>query len=287
MKKRIAVVIRGQIRTWEYAKESIFAALEPFEEAHNVTYFFVTWDKSYATMHRGTKTVLHLFEKAENSEKIKADFDGKNLAKIHVVDYDNASKKLSSFKMNEEYEFISFIRFIANLVKQNYEIETGQDFDEVFEIRPDVFLLPQKFKESLDNALFGQINSFTLLAFGNILASQPKPFNDSSLFINDIIWISDSFTSDLICSEFSVLSGSGQRYTNANPHTIAADHLLNNKIIVLDNVKNYFESYAIIRQPEFFRHTKIDFSELTQETISKIEMINSSFQTAKESYFSS
>lgn len=289
MKKKIAIVIRGQVRTWNFAKHSIFEALKPFEEAHDVVYFFVTWDKSYVPFHKGAKNVSHLFENKEELSSIAADFSERVLGKFLVLNYDEVkAKSIKDLRLNEEYEYISFIRYAANLVKQNYEIENQLTFDEVIELRPDIFLLPQDYDQMLELALNNTHKPFSVSLFGNLLISDIEVSRDKGPFVNDVVWISDSLTSDIICSEFLALKESKRRYVDSmNPHAIAADYLMNCKIIVLDNAQNYFKSYGIVRPIEFIKNAGIDFNDISMATLTKIEAANASFQFAKERYFTS
>lgn len=132
---RIAICVRGSIRTWEKCKFNIFNSLA-FDESCEVDWFFDTWDLDRYTWRRYSGMVK-LDEKPVTTlvspaivESIKQDFRNynKNLASINIHQ--------SNTSLPPHKSFLKLI-YLSNLSKRRYEHTNNFRYDCVVQIRPD------------------------------------------------------------------------------------------------------------------------------------------------------
>lgn len=269
-KKRICVILRGQLREWEHCKTSIFAALSRIECECEVSYLLTFW--------KDPKTI---------SRNFTEDFIGRQLIGVELIDLDEAKRKhIGDFLLPLSFELASFIRHSANQAKQRYERAVGKKFDTVIELRPDMFLLPQQHEESIQHAISGQLPEKTLYVPGGksfrqvrVSAGQPSllPFTD------DNIIISDSESNDLVNSQFCFYRDhkNDRKFSRLYPHFLMALHTERVGLSVINNVHWYFGGYAIVRDPANFVN-EIDFADISEETLQKIEEENQRFLSRRK-----
>jgi len=291
MKKNLAVILRGQVRSWNNAKFSIFEAFKPYEEHFNIVYFFVTWDCTYFSI--DTKSNITKFEFKNLSSidvnSIKFDFEGKNL-QLHILDYHKVKEFIKDISLPEEYHLISYVRYISGLLKQNYEIENNCYFDLVFEARPDLYLAQHKqefFKEHQD--INAPINDFVFGAKIEILPRKheiknAKVSNPNSLFVEDVFFISNGFTSDILTSEFAFLYNRrrDEMIKHLHPHNMLADHFLNFKLVNTTlPVIMFIKDAEIVRPLEYFNEP-VNFFNPSEKTLDQVKRANQNFKDKKE-----
>lgn len=295
MKKQLAVILRGQIREWKNAKFNFFKAMSKFESVYDITYFFVTWDHNYfSTIHKDVTTVkLHQLKRVSNIEllDIKNDFVGKNLGALKVLSYQNVNTFMKTFKLAEEYHLISYVRYISGLIKQSYELEHDVFFDLVIETRPDIFILSHDCEgEEFDKRIDESLPNFVYLAktdiFSreeNLVAYENFTINLNSLFIDDLIFVSNGLTSDILTSEFAFLFSS--RYDKIQlqmfPHCLLADFLLNFKLINISNLVAYFKGVEILRPLEYF-DKPVNLLVSNDSTLEEVKKADQNFKDMKE-----
>lgn len=295
MKPTLAVVIRGQMREWNNAKFSIINFIDTLNNYFDTTTFFVTWNESYIpTYHSNrfdvapTKFGLVSIGEAERLQ-IAEDLSTLNIGTIEIINKEEMkARHFSGLLMNEEYEQISFIKYFANLLKQQFENENGIVFDFVLDLRPDLFIIPS-FIGLIEEKSKKKNGSFTFDALTTTFSRTHDFdfFNQlpqvNSLFTEDLLIFSDSLTSDLINCEFHYLKNS--RYTEAlssfSPHHLFSDHLLKMRLINTHCMQDLVESVAIIRPKTFFLGP-VDFTDISQTTLEKVRLANKIFQQTKE-----
>lgn len=295
MKPTLAVVIRGQMREWNNAKFSIINFIDTLNNYFDTTTFFVTWNESYIpTYHSNrfdvapTKFGLVSIGEAERLQ-IAEDLSALNIGTIEIINKEEMkARHFSGLLMNEEYEQISFIKYFANLLKQQFENENGIVFDFVLDLRPDLFIIPS-FIGLIEEKSKKKNGSFTFDALTTTFSRTHDFdfFNQlpqvNSLFTEDLLIFSDSLTSDLINCEFHYLKNS--RYTEAlssfSPHHLFSDHLLKMRLINTHCMQDLVESAVIIRPKTFFLGP-VDFTDISQTTLEKVRLANKIFQQTKE-----
>lgn len=288
MKPNLAIILRGQIREWKNAKFNFFKSMQQFEEHYNIVYFFVTWDHNYFTtiVNQVTSVKIHQMRKVSKIDlyDIENDFADKNLGVLKVLKYFDVNSFMKNFKLAEEYHLISYVRYIAGLIKQNYEIENDIFFDKVIETRPDTFIVPH-------NKPFNEITevlpNFTYNAKTDIFSRDESLSGDNSdlntLFIDDLIFVSNGLTSDILTSEFAFLFSS--RFDKIQlrmfPHTMLADFLLNFKLINRRNLNVYFRDVEILRPLEYF-DKPVNLISSADSTLDAVKKADQNFKYQKE-----
>ena len=289
----VAVLIRGQLREWDNSKHSLMKNFNLFEKHHNVVYFFATWDSSYFSTLTDINRKDYIHEKTKIQEattkSIKNDFKGKNLI-LKIVEQETVNEMIGNLKLLEEYQLISYIRNIAGLMKQNYEIENDIQFDVVIETRPDLFVLPNDESshsptgplDPIPNFVLHAATEFLPLAVENIHLN-PLAFNLNSLFVHDIIFISNGLTSDIITGEFSYLNHNKKRYflKMVHPHNMLCDYFLNFKLINMGNMSKYFYKYEILRPLKYFDEP-VNVLDMSDKTFDRVYKANKTFNIEKE-----
>lgn len=288
MKPNLAIILRGQIREWKNAKFNFFKSMQQFEEHYNIVYFFVTWDHNYFTtiVNQVTSVKIHQMRKVSKIDlyDIENDFADKNLGVLKVLKYRDVNSFMKNFKLAEEYHLISYVRYIAGLIKQNYEIENDIFFDKVIETRPDAFIVPhyKPFDEITE-----VLPNFTYNAKTDIFSRDESLSGDNSdlntLFIDDLIFVSNGLTSDILTSEFAFLFSS--RFDKIQlrmfPHTMLADFLLNFKLINRRNLNVYFRDVEILRPLEYF-DKPVNLISSADSTLDAVKKADQNFKYQKE-----
>lgn len=227
---KIAVIITGEYRTWAVSKKYIFN----FFNSSNVEvdYFFVTWD----TIGYNNKTV--------DIEEIYTSFTGKKLIQAWV--------EKSPLDKNNTINFLlkAHLSKIANIFKRRYELENNFVYDNVIEIRPDLYL-----GATTDNAK--HCNDFEIVV-SEWWVSDECPFP----MIADLYFRTTSIGHDIISTRnqygkfkqlnnFTDLIRKNYEYlpmlSTQDPHFMLSDFLLHRRMILTPTVKN--EVSAVVIRP--------------------------------------
>jgi hypothetical protein len=135
---RLAVLLCGDLRTWDTTADNIFKLMESC--ADNVDYYFATWTTTQDFWCPQTESI-----KSQRTESIKSQravqeheitdkFHGRNLIKYQLVElskYDPA-ERLPTFY------YQAYLSKLANIFKRRYELENNFVYDQVIELRPDL-----------------------------------------------------------------------------------------------------------------------------------------------------
>lgn len=139
--KKLAVCICGEYRTWDTAADHIFSSMK--EIASEVDYYFVTWNK---TNQRDFKWKVWEQSTPVTEEVVRSKFTNENLVAIKIVD-PNVNEIFSQFA-TRSFFYVAYLSKIANILKRKQEFNNGFIYDQVVEIRPDLFI-PTRNLESL------------------------------------------------------------------------------------------------------------------------------------------
>lgn len=221
MNNYAAVLIRGQIRTWDLCKQSIFSAFN--DTAKNVIYFFSTWDGQLETGYDIKK------------EELVKDFANKKIGSIDVLNI-NTARNISKLDLYEEYDLILYLKRYINAKKSEYELANNIVFDRVFEIRPDLYF-PPNVKVSGENDIGSSISLDKDLSLGPCSISDSLehtiPINGNleyKSFMPDLIFDSNSLTNDVLNTEFDSYFTNNEKFFMSSPHGSLAHHIYENRI---------------------------------------------------------
>lgn len=172
--KRIAVVLRGHMRTWYYTKDVIFDFFESIADI--VDYYLATW------------MLPSMEEDPSIIEDIHKSFVGKNLIKAEFVSTDTPYYQGTSLTSG----WLTY-----NLLPYKHNREKIVKYDAVIETRPDIV-----FKKSINRKEINyDINENTLYTI------KPKPYEVEpgvfKLFLEDYFLMSDSKTFDLMATRYT------------------------------------------------------------------------------------
>ena len=138
MKKKIAICIRGHIRTWDKCKDNIFQTFKHLESVADVRWFFISWDvqnfpKYYFDVDESLGSIKYSEDSTEfvdtDLSSIENDFQGHHLAQIKCVEFKKERHGAESFM---------FLSLAASHCIEDYEFHHNVNFDAIAVIRPDV-----------------------------------------------------------------------------------------------------------------------------------------------------
>lgn len=128
---RAAVLIAGDFRAWPRASEYIFSFVEA--QAAQVDYYFATW----------TTTRDYWYPQSESikTQRIVTDADV-------TVKFAESNRNLIGYKLLPQIPempgsnyYQSYLANAANILKRRHELEHKFVYDQVFEIRPDLYIV--------------------------------------------------------------------------------------------------------------------------------------------------
>ena len=137
---RLAVLLCGELRMWEQASTYIFDAME--SRAEQVDYYFATWDKTrtfWWPEHSSEKT-----SRPVSADEITSKFVDRNLINYKLINQETA---LPRFGITMYYQ--SYLAKIANTCKRRYELDNNFVYDQVVELRPDIFIKNKQTHEQI------------------------------------------------------------------------------------------------------------------------------------------
>lgn len=130
---RLAVCICGEYRTWPKAHTHIFTAMEHIAE--HIDYYFVTWDK---TNQRDFKIGPWDNSSPVTTQMITDYFSGRNLINYQLVD-PNVNDLFNNYGARSFF-YVAYLSKIANIFKRKHEQTNGFIYDQVIELRPDLYI---------------------------------------------------------------------------------------------------------------------------------------------------
>lgn len=223
---RLAVVIAGELRTWNKISDYIFSSFR--NKAKQVDYFFVTWDTS------GDISIV--------PDNITTNFHNENLIGYKIVK--NISETHTFYRQQ-------YLIKIGNILKQEHELANNFIYNQVVVTRPDVFLKDHEesqwtncpdFIYSVDWALPSLVNE-------NFTSICDDLYYRSNSLTDDVLSVKgykDLYTFEHKLEFMSIL------YTQyRDNHSLFAkfcdDHQLIQLKKYLDSLDSDFKNYVIIR----------------------------------------
>ena len=186
------------------------------------------------------------------------------------------------------------ISVVCNQCPKNKQYLTNQNdifFDKVIETRPDIFLVPhEETSVGFQSGMFETLPNFVYHAKSdifprgeNLKADKDSPINLNTLFVDDLIFISNGLTSDILTSEFAFLFSSrfDKIQTKMFPHSLLADFLLNFKLINISSLLIYFKDIEILRPLEYF-DKPVNFLSTSDSTLLAVKRADQNFKNKKE-----
>jgi hypothetical protein len=115
---KLAVLVCGEFRTWSRASKYIFDYADSLSS--DVDYYFASWETSLGN---------RITDENITEEFIKYN---KNLIKYQIVQ--------SIDWQHSSYYYQSYLAKLADIMKRRYEIDNNIIYDQVIEIRPDLYI---------------------------------------------------------------------------------------------------------------------------------------------------
>ena len=128
---RIAVLLAGDFRQWPRAAEYIFDFAE--RQAVTVDYYFATWTT--------TQDFWYTQDKTARKQRLVTEYDiacefakhNKNLINFQLV-------KNFNNKYYPTFYYQTYLAKLAGIMKRRYELDNNFVYDQVFEMRPDLYI---------------------------------------------------------------------------------------------------------------------------------------------------
>ena len=236
--KKLAVVIRGQVREWDLCKSVFFNAFDLSDV--ETTFFFVTWEDTKAS-----------------EDSLMKDFSNVKLGKLEILSdeiVESIGKKKSSNVYVEAYDRISYIRQYASMLVNEYELENDLVFDLVVDTRPDLYIAANK---SCSEFLFSPDYLDFVIGSG-FIQREKKQYAEISnneeiaklsdlLFVDDLIFCGNSLSMGVFNTEYEKNQLDTSRSMTMSPHHHTANHILDSKLIILNLAWKFFSQYDICR----------------------------------------
>jgi hypothetical protein len=181
---RIAVLLAGDFRFWPRAAEYIFAFAE--RQAITVDYYFATWPNTqdfWLTQDKKARKQRPVTEYDITCEFAK---HNKNLINFQLV-------KNFNNKYYPTFYYQTYLAKLVNLMKRRYELDNDFVYDQVFEMRPDLYI-------------YDEINTPVILTdfewLGEISYTQNNCANYQWPTAADLYYQANSFGNDVLAERY-------------------------------------------------------------------------------------
>jgi hypothetical protein len=125
---RLAVLLSGDFRHWPRAAEYIFEFAE--NKANRVDYYFATWTTTRDYWYPQPTSILT--KRSVTDSDITDKFTNRNLIAYKLVE------QLPEYPTSNYYQ--SYLGNIASILKRRHELDNNFVYDQVIEIRPDLYI---------------------------------------------------------------------------------------------------------------------------------------------------
>lgn len=196
---RLAVLLCGDFRAWPRASEYLFNYFEPLSD--NIDYYFATWSTTRDYWWPEHKSVTT--ERTVTQEQLIEKFVNRSLIDFSIID----QSVLPRYNLTFYYQ--AYLAKHANILKCRYETEHSFRYDQVIEIRPDLYIRHR----DIHNELTPCNNQEYIVG---------EPFYNSELKlqqVNDFYSRTSSLGNDIISERF-------YHRNNENPNTDINNHWL-------------------------------------------------------------
>lgn len=231
---RLAVIIVGEFRTWKIASKYLFNFFSL--RAHQVDYFFVTWNVTSQTGQLLTVTdsdVITPF--AKHNQKCVNHFIIDPIGRHGTTFYNQA-----------------WLSKLANILKRQHELDNNFVYDQVIETRPDCYF------RSTDK-------EWTICKDFEYEGACPKTWESGLLGVTDVYFRTSSFTNDLLSDRYRLSRSqsyydlmSAKHWEFTNHHWVMAEVLFKRIMNPIShNDTGDFNFFCCIR-PNFPTDTDLD-----------------------------
>lgn len=188
---RIAVLLAGDFRQWPRAAEYIFAFAE--QQAVTVDYYFATWtttqDYWYTsqTSHTPAREIRQITENDITCEFLK---HNKNLINFQLV---GQLSQLNTIPHSSDITFYyqTYLAKLANIMKRRYELDNNFVYDQVFEMRPDLYIFNDTITSLSDFEWSGELHYYEF-----------KHHQSQCPVASDVYYQANSFSNDILAERF-------------------------------------------------------------------------------------
>lgn len=255
---RLAVLICGDFRAWPQASKYIFRYAEGL--ADTVDYYFVTWDSTQDSWWPKPKNI-----RTVTSNDITNTFSGRSLIDYRLVTQESIPKYSVTFY------YVSYLAKIANVMKRQHELNHNMVYDQVLEIRPDLYI-----RGEVDDEItqLEPADDFEIISAGRFVN-----FHHPTIPSNvDFKYVTNSFGNDIMScrdgykKQHTIMQSVLVRRPEYMPHTIMCNHWL-----ILDYIQSrrlIEREFANLNTVDIIRYnfpddldalTKHDFAALKEE----------------------
>ena len=213
---KLAVLLCGDFRAWPRASEYIFKYADYLSD--DVDYYFSTWNNTSDYWYTGInelKTKRPVTDDDVTKEFIKYN---KNLINYrlstHILD-----------QHTNTYYYQSYLAKIANVMKRRYELDNNFIYDQVVEMRPDLYI-------NAETSIIADLNDFECLLYIE------NPGDITVPGAADLHYRSNSFGNDIMANRFYHQKSFALKYVKnftlhndiINNHQILADYMYQKRI---------------------------------------------------------
>ena len=283
MKKRLAIVINGHLRTWTNAKASLyeFVRFLGAEANLDVRVFVNTWSDSYIQSlgvdEAGIKKLIrHEFKHSFNPKTLTPQL----LAEISVcspissksaIVHDKQQLKSGPLKLmtwDEEHECVAYLRYLSIKALSEFETENKFEFDYVMFSRPDLwyYLDKPKLKELLSEFVFPE--DFEIFVNG-LPEKHNRPNWGQVPIIPDFLWLCNRFTATLVADEIFAATSSNFVFPKGG-HITQSLYYLTRSFRVKNRLYSILSGATILR-PSAVASQEIDLATHSLETFAAID----------------
>ena len=220
---KIAVCIRGELRTWKSCYENIFNTFPV-----DTDYFFTTWNQNHNPLTNKIEKVIE--------EDIVKTFSNRNLVDIEIVPFAYPANKII---LPASY-YMAYLWYKSSQLKRKHEIKNKFEYDCVIGIRPDV-VYAEKFGMEIIT-----MDDFTLYTDSGM--------SSNSVFYgiccSDIVICGKSFLSDIVSDFYLYIKDIGTEDLNYIPdlsHNTLSDYLNKRKITISTKIMESLKNEYILR----------------------------------------
>lgn len=199
---KIAVLLCGEFRTCAKASEYIFKYMDQLSE--DIDYYFATWDVTQGQ----PVTVLDI-----TNEFVKYDKNLINYQIVKPIDWQHST-----------YYYQSYLAKLVSILKRRYELDNNIVYDQVIEIRPDLYITKER------DAV--RLNDFECLIYVENNGSIEFPG------ATDLSYQTNSFGNDILSNRFYYQKSKTLNHINnfkhwplpLHNHQILADYIFARRI---------------------------------------------------------
>lgn len=213
MNNRLAIIVVGELRTWERCAPYTLALFDKFD--WQIDYFFSSW----------TVNETNTGPRIVTEQDILTPFQNKNLNCVYSL-HEPIGTKVTTY-YNKAY-----LSKMGNILKRQKEIDENFVYDQVIELRPDVYYRPT------NDFLKFKLRDSQVITDGSFFESNHKYPGTG-----DVYYRSTSLTNDIISNRYYHRKNNGHySFLNDhagylekfhNHHLVLADYLLENRLTVL------------------------------------------------------